>query len=113
MTLDTMANTYRRSGVLIDPHTAVAVAAARLELSRAEIAEAPGATPMVALATAHPAKFPDAVERATGVRPAVPPALAEIGGKRERITTLPNDVGAVARFVRAHARRTQPNLGAA
>ncbi len=108
MTLDTMADTYRRSGVLIDPHTAVGVAAAR-----AEIAEGGSATPMVALATAHPAKFPDAVERATGIRPAAPPALAEIIDKRERITTLPNDVGAVARFVRAHARRTQPNLGAA
>ncbi len=108
MTLDTMADTYRRSGVLIDPHTAVAVAAAR-----AEIAAEGGATPMVALATAHPAKFPDAVERATGIRPSVPPALAEIIDKPERITILPNDVGAVARFVRAHARRTQPNLGAA
>ncbi len=108
MTLDTMADTYRRSGVLIDPHTAVGVAAAR-----AEIAEGGSATPMVALATAHPAKFPDAVERATGIRPSVPPALAEIIAKPERITILPNDVGAVARFVRAHARRTRPNLGAA
>jgi len=112
-TLDTMADTYRRSGVLIDPHTAVAVAAAKIELNRAEIAGEGGATPMVALATAHPAKFPEAVERATGIRPSVPPALAEIRDKRERITILPNDVGAVARFVRAHARRTQPNLGAA
>jgi threonine synthase len=107
-TLDTMADTYRRSGVLIDPHTAVAVAAARAELQ-----EEDGTAPMVALATAHPAKFPDAVERATGIRPPVPSALAEIIEKRERITILPNDVGAVARFVRAHARRTQPNLGAA
>ncbi len=107
-TLDTIADTYRRSGRLIDPHTAVAVAAAR-----AEIARSGGTTPMVALATAHPAKFPDAVERATGIRPSVPPALAEIIDKRERITILPNDVGAVARFVRAHARRTRPNLGAA
>jgi len=107
-TLDTMAETYRRSGMLIDPHTAVGVAAAR-----AEIAEERGAAPMVVLATAHPAKFPEAVERATGIRPAVPPALAEIMEKREHITVLPNDVGAVARFVRAHARRTQPNLGAA
>jgi threonine synthase len=112
-TLDTMAETYRRSGVMIDPHTAVAVAAAEAELKRAEIAGEGGAAPMVALATAHPAKFPDAVERATGIRPSVPPALAEINERRERITILPNDVGAVARFVRAHARRTQPNLGAA
>ena len=107
-TLATMAETYRRSGVLIDPHTAVAVAAAR-----AELAQTDGAAPMVALATAHPAKFPDAVERATGIRPAVPSALAEILEKRERVTILPNDVGAVARFVRAHARRTQSKLGAA
>ena len=68
---------------------------------------------MVALATAHPAKFPDAVARATGVRPAPPPALAEISDRRERLTLLPNDAGAVARFVRAHARRTQPTAGAA
>src|SRR4029077_20712357 len=59
--LDTMADTYRRSGRRIDPHTAVAVAAARAELSRAEVAGEGGATPMVALGTAHPAKFPDAV----------------------------------------------------
>ncbi len=107
-TLDTIADTYRRAGMLIDPHSAVAVAAARAAI-RADAS----ATPMVALATAHPAKFPDAVERATGIRPALPPSLAGILDARERITTLPNDVGAVARFVRAHARRTQPNLGAA
>jgi len=111
-TLDTMADTYRRAGLLIDPHTAVGVAAARAEIA-AEIARERGTAPMVVLATAHPAKFPDAVERAAGIRPAVPPALAEIGDKREHVTVLPNDVGAVARFVRAHARRTQPNLGAA
>jgi len=108
-TLETIADTYRRFGRLIDPHTAIGVAAARAELA----ANDGRAIPIVALATAHPAKFPDAVERATGIRPALPPALAEIMERRERITTLPNDVGAVARFVRAHARRTQPNLGAA
>ena len=99
-TLDTIANTYRRTGLLIDPHTAVAVAAARLEA-----AEADPATPVIALATAHPAKFPDAVERATGIRPKMPEALAEIMEKPERLTVLPNDVYAVARYVRAHARR--------
>jgi len=108
MTLDTIAETHRRSGMLIDPHTAVAVAAARRE-----IAADRSCTPIVALATAHPAKFPDAVERATGIRPPLPPGLAEIAEKHERITILPNDVGAVARFVRARARRVRPNLGAA
>jgi threonine synthase len=107
-TLATIADTYRSCGMLIDPHTAIAVAAARRE-----IAESPGAAPIVALATAHPAKFSDAIERATGIRPPLPPSLAEIAEKRERITILPNDAGAVARFVRAHARRTRPNLGAA
>jgi threonine synthase len=99
-TLATIGDTYRRTGMLIDPHTAVAVAAAR-----AEAAEADGAIPIVALATAHPAKFPDAVARATGIRPAAPPALAEIIGKPERFTVLPNDVAAVTRYVRAHTRR--------
>jgi threonine synthase len=112
-TLDTMADTYRRVGLLIDPHTAVAVAAARAELLRPEQGAGGETAPMVALATAHPAKFPDAVARATGIRPTAPPALAEIMEKRERIILLPNDVGAVARFVRGHARRTRPNLGAA
>jgi threonine synthase len=99
-TLDTIADTYRRTGLLIDPHTAVAVAAARSEATAED-----GATPIVALATAHPAKFPDAVARATGIRPAIPAALAEIMDKPERFTVLPNDVNAVARYVRAHARR--------
>ena len=107
-TIETIADTYRRTGHLVDPHTAVAIAAARAALTETE---AP--TPMVALATAHPAKFPDAVERATEIRPPVPPQLAEILDKSERITMLPNDVGAVARHVRAHARRTRPNRGAA
>jgi len=103
MTLATIAETYRRTGQLIDPHTAVAVAAAR-----AECGAHGSATPIVALATAHPAKFPDAVARATGIRPPLPPALAEIIDKPERIVVLPNDAGAVARYLRAHARRARP-----
>ena len=100
LTMQTIADTYARSGILIDPHTAVAVAAAR-----AELGAQPGGAPMVALATAHPAKFPDAVERATGIRPAQPPALGELFDKRERMTVLANDFDAVKRFIRAHARR--------
>jgi threonine synthase len=104
-----MTNTYRRTGRLIDPHTAVAVAAARAELRQND-----GAAPMVALATADPAKFPEAVARATGIRPPVPAPLAEIMDKPERPgKPFPNDVGAVARFLRAHARRTRPTQGAA
>ena len=99
-TMQTIAQTYARSGALIDPHTAVAVAAAR-----AEIAAHGAGTPMIALGCAHPAKFPDAVERATGVRPDLPPTLADLLERRERIVVLPNEIGAVSRFVRAHARR--------
>ncbi|HEY3911918.1 MAG TPA: threonine synthase [Stellaceae bacterium] len=100
LTMRTIADTYSRSGMLIDPHTAVAVAAAR-----AELAAAPDGAPMVALGTAHPAKFPDAVQRATGIRPAPPPALAELFDRRERIAVLANNVDAVSGFIRAHARR--------
>jgi threonine synthase len=98
-TLAEIGDTYRRAGMLIDPHTAVAVAAARAALAGDD-----SATPMVALATAHPAKFADAVERATGQRPAVPPALAELMEKPERMTILPNDIAAVSRFIRERAR---------
>jgi threonine synthase len=100
LTMQTIADTHARSGTLIDPHTAVAVAAARAALD----ADDDGG-PMVALACAHPAKFPDAVERATGIRPALPPALGDLFERRERITVLPNDLGTAARFIGAHARR--------
>jgi len=101
-TMQTIAETYARSGVLIDPHTAVAVAAAR-----AEIGARDGDAPMIALGCAHPAKFPEAVESATGIRPPRPPALADLFDRHERLVVLPNDLGAVARFVCTHARRTR------
>ena len=69
--------------MVIDPHTAVGVAVAeRLRGDRG--------TPMVTLATAHPAKFPDAVERAIGVRPALPDRLADLD---ERAPGLPSRAG--------------------
>ncbi len=96
-TRESIAATWRASGELLDPHSAVAVAAARA-LHRDP------AIPMVALACAHPAKFPDAVSAATGIRPALPPHLADLMTRRERITVLPNDIAAVQRFIGAHAR---------
>ena len=57
--------------------------------------------PVVAMATAHPAKFPDAMERATGHRPALPPRMADLFEREERFTVLPNDLGAVEAAVRA------------
>jgi threonine synthase len=94
--LSTVAGTHRRSGVILDPHTACGVAAAR-----AQAAEAPA--PLVALATAHPAKFPDAVRRAIGEVPPAPPALAALAGRPERLSVLPNDLAAVQAFVGARA----------
>ncbi len=101
-TLAEIADTYRHTGMLIDPHTAVAVSAARAQLSRDN-----SDAPMVALATAHPAKFGDAVEQATGIRPPLPPQLGEIMEKHERVTVLPNDIAAVSRFIRERARLRQ------
>ena len=71
---------------------------------RAPIRPAHG-VPTVAMATAHPAKFPDAIERATGIRPALPPRLADLFDRPERFTVLPNDLAAVEAQVRALARR--------
>ena len=86
-----------RSGVVLDPHSAVGVLAAR------ECRRDPG-VPMVALATAHAAKFPDAVEKATGVRPALPDRLGDLLDRPERMTHLPNDLAGVEAFVEEHAR---------
>jgi len=99
-TVDTIAETYCRSGVLIDPHTAVAVAAARAEAGLSN-----GSAPMIALACAHPAKFPDVVERATGLHPVLPACFSDILDRRERLVVLPNDLGTVTRFILARARR--------
>jgi threonine synthase len=93
-----MRRVYRDCELIIDPHSAVGVAAARRALA------ADPEPPVVALGTAHPAKFPDAVEQATGVRPALPPHLAHLMDRRETIVALPNAVGAVADYVRQTAR---------
>ena len=85
------------SGVLLDPHSAVGVLAARA-------CRLDPSVPMVALATAHPAKFPDAVAAATGVRPPLPERLADLHERPERLTRLPNDLAVVQEFVEAHRR---------
>ena len=97
----TIARVWRESGEVIDPHTAVGVHAARA--ARADGA-VPSAVPLVALACAHPAKFPEAVAGATGVRPALPARLGDLEQRPERVTVLPADLGAVQAFVRRHAR---------
>ncbi|GGK35793.1 threonine synthase [Salinarimonas ramus] len=93
-----IGRTWREAGYLLDPHTAIGVVAGREGLARN-----PG-TPMVALATAHPAKFPDAVEAASGVRPPLPPHMADLFDRAERFEVQPNDQGAIERFIRARSR---------
>ena len=80
--------------MFVDPHTAVGLEAVRRLRNQGELSGT-----VVALATAHPAKFPDAVERATGVRPALPDHLADLLDRPERTSVLPNDLAAVQRFV--------------
>ena len=89
---------HAASGYLADPHSAIGIAAARA-LPPAH------AIPTVAMATAHPAKFPDAMERATGIRPPLPASLADLFDRPERFTVLPNDLAAVQANVRALVHR--------
>ena len=94
----TITETWDHCAMAIDPHTAVGVAAA------AAAVECPVAVPKVVLSTAHPAKFPDAVEAATGRRPPLPLHLADLYQRPERFVVLPNDLEQIQNFVRRHAR---------
>ncbi len=98
-TLAEINHLWTTTGYLADPHTAVATAAARA------LAPADPAIPVVVAATAHPAKFPDAVEQATGFRPPLPARMADLYTREERYSVLPADLGQIQGFVRAHARR--------
>jgi threonine synthase len=91
----TIRGLFEETGMLADPHTAVGLAAARMESN---------VQPMIVLATAHPAKFPDVVLRATGRTPEQPERLHLKLGQHERYTPLPNDYRAVADFIAGHAR---------
>jgi len=101
----TIRSLMEETGVLTDPHTAVAVAAAREESGL-------GGTPMVVLSTAHPAKFPEAVERACGRVPEQPERLRLRLGQHERCAHLPNELGSVASFIESHARAGGKKSGA-
>lgn len=97
-TLTLMANCYRDTGYMVDPHTAVGLQAALKS-------ERDSAVPLVALACAHPAKFPDAVEKATGIRPPLPPHMADLYDRKEFLTVLPNDLGQIQDFVRKNIKQ--------
>ncbi len=86
-----------RAGQVIDPHTAIGLAAARAS-------DLPADVPIVTLATAHPAKFGDAVEAAIGVRPALPDRIAGLLDKAERYATLPATFAAITGYVAERAR---------
>jgi threonine synthase len=96
-TVAAMKAVHAERGYVLDPHSAVGVAVAR-KLKHE------GASPIVMLATAHPAKFPDAVEAAIDIRPKLPPRLADLLERPERIARLPASSEAVARFVTDHSR---------
>ncbi len=92
----TIAMLHDTTGEILCPHTAVGVKVAEEHL---------GPTPMITLATAHPAKFPDAVEAAIGLRPTLPPRMADLFDRPERLTRVPNDLGAIQSLIR---ERTAP-----
>ena len=94
--MQAMAWAQSECGMVIDPHTAVGLAAAR---ARADDMEGP----IVTLATAHPAKFPDAVERASGVRPPLPRRIQHLFDREESLDRLPLDAEALKAFIRERA----------
>jgi threonine synthase len=94
----TIARVRNTTHYLADPHTAVGIAAAEQHPPARGVMT-------VAMATAHPAKFPDAIERVVGARPPLPPRLADLFDRPERFVVLPNDLAAVEAQVRALVRR--------
>jgi threonine synthase len=98
-TARTILSTLNETGELIDPHTAVGLAAA------ARIGVADRQIPLVSLATAHPAKFPETVKAATGTSATAPHNVLALAGRAERFDTIAADVAAAKSFVRAFATR--------
>jgi len=88
----TIRRMHRETGEVLCPHTAVAVKVAQEHLDPAR--------PMITLATAHPAKFPDAVEAATGLRPALPNRMADLYEKPERVSEVANDLSRIQSLIR-------------
>ena len=95
-TLDTIRRTFAQTGEVLCPHSAVGVKVAEEHL---------GTVPMITLATAHPAKFPDAVEAAIGQRPALPPRMADLFDRPERVTRAPDDLAALEALIRERTGR--------
>ncbi|MFT6558137.1 threonine synthase [Sneathiella sp.] len=96
-TLNVIAKTLKENGKLVDPHTAVGLKAAADCRRNVK-------TPMVTLATAHPAKFPAAVEKATGHYPKLPAHMADLFEREEKMDHLPNDLSSLQTYIRERAR---------
>lgn len=94
-TIEVMRQVFEESGMVLDPHTAVGVGAARRR---------PDSMHRMVMSTAHPAKFPDAVEKATGVRPPLPGHLADLFERDERYEVLANDLATIQSYVEGVAR---------
>ncbi|WP_054005694.1 threonine synthase [Cypionkella psychrotolerans] len=95
-TTATIQRAFAQTGEILCPHSAVGVKVAEEHL---------GEAPMITLATAHPAKFPDAVEAAMGTRPQLPPRMADLFTRPERVTRVPNDLGALQALIRERIAR--------
>jgi len=91
--IGTIRAVHAAGGPMLDPHTAVGVHVARTVGADPDV-------PMVVLGTAHAAKFPDVVEEALGVRPALPRHMADLHDRSERLATLPNDLDALESHIR-------------
>jgi threonine synthase len=104
-TAATIRTVLRETGYLIDPHTAVGVAVAEKDNRDPSV-------PMVVLSTAHPVKFPDAVEAACGVRPQLPEWLADLNQRPERMTRLAADQHSVEQFILAASRAAREGAAA-
>jgi len=96
-TLDIIRDIYKDTGEILDPHTAIGVSAAKAYADKID-------GPIVALACAHAAKFPDAVEKAIGIRPPLPAKMADLFEREEHVSELPNDLATIQSFVRKNAR---------
>ncbi len=83
-TLEMITHAHKHMGELLCPHSAIGVKVAE-DLRDPNV-------PMITLATAHPAKFPDAVEKASGIRPPLPERMADLFDREERVTLVPNDL---------------------
>ncbi|MFK7839892.1 MAG: threonine synthase [Bdellovibrionales bacterium] len=99
-TLDIIREVYNDTGEVLDPHTAIGVSAAKAYEDKID-------GPIVALACAHAAKFPDAVEKAINIRPPLPAKMSDLFEREEFLTELPNNLNTIQDFIRQNARITK------